>query len=122
MSAAARTRELPDAEATKDLQESLVARCEVPAYVWKVLYDLPADTHPMEMLDAGILVLERESVFRRRYTDGMRKEDYWEPALEDSLRLIAKLPAIAAGVFRIRFNKGEPLPRDPGLDWGGNYA
>ncbi|MHC4413676.1 MAG: citrate (Si)-synthase [Planctomycetota bacterium] len=116
------TGELPDAGAQRALQEDLQARCEVPAYVWKVLYDLPGDTHPMEMLNAAILVLERESVFRRRYTDGMRKEDYWEPALEDSLRLIAKLPALAAGVYRIRFNKGEPLPRDPNLDWGGSYA
>jgi citrate synthase len=52
----------------------------------------------------------------------MKKQDYWEPVLEDSLRLIAKLPSIAAGVYRIRFNKGEPIPREPGLDWGGSYA
>jgi citrate synthase len=116
------TGELPDAEGQAALQEDLRIRSEVPAYVWKVLYDLPGDTHPMEMLDAAILVLERESVFRRQYTDGMVKEDYWEPALEDSLRLIAKLPALAAGVYRIRFNKGEPLARDPSLDWGGSYA
>jgi citrate synthase len=116
------TGELPDDDAHRALQEDLSARAEVPAYVWKILYDLPADTHPMEMLDTAILVLERESVFRQRYTNGMRKEEYWEPTLEDSLRLIAKLPALAAGVYRIRFGKGEPVPRDPHLDWGGSFA
>ncbi len=116
------TGDLPDKPALASLQRDLADRCEVPAYVWKVLYDLPPDTHPMEMLDTAILVLERESVFRQRYTQGMRKEDFWEPALEDALCLIAKLPALAAGVYRIRFDKGEPLPRDPALDWGGSYA
>jgi len=116
------TGELPDEEAHANLQQTLAARAEVPAYVWKVLYALPGDTHPMEMLNAAILILERESIFRQRYTEGMKKQDYWEPVLEDSLRLIAKLPSIAAGVYRIRFNKGEPIPRDPGMDWGGSFA
>lgn len=116
------TGELPDAQALATLQHDLRKRREVPAYVWKVLYDLPNDTHPMEMFDAAILILERDSCFRERYTQGMRKEDYWEPALEDSLRLIAKLPALAAGVYRIHFEKGKPIPADPTLDWGASYA
>ncbi len=116
------TGDLPDADALKSLQHDLLLRREVPGYVWKVLYELPKDTHPMQMFDAAILILERDSVFRERYTKGMRKEDYWEPALEDSLRLIAKLPALAAGVYRIRFDKGDPIPADPQLDWGGSYA
>ena len=67
-------------------------------------------------------ILERESVFRQRYAEGMRKEQYWEPALEDSLQLIAKLPALAAGVYRIRFGKGEPLTDpDPAHDWAQSY-
>lgn len=116
------TGDLPDEESLKSLQADLVARREIPGYVWKVLYDLPKDTHPMQMFDTAILILERDSVFRQRYTEGMRREDYWEPALEDSLRLIAKLPALAAGVYRIRFDKGKPIPADPELDWGGSFA
>ena len=116
------TGELPSEKEHKSLQDSLRARAEVPAYVWKVLYALPTDTHPMEMLSLAILALERESIFRQRYTEGMHKMDYWEPVLEDSLRLIAKLPSIAAGVYRIRYDVGEPIPREPGLDWGASYA
>jgi citrate synthase len=114
--------ELPDAKTLRALQDALRARAEVPAYVWKALYQLPADTHPMQMFETAILVLERESVFRHRYTEGMHKSDYWEPALEDAVRLIAKLPALAAGVYRIRFGKGDPIAPDPTLDWAGNYA
>ncbi len=116
------TGELPDAKALKSLQDDLRERSEVPEYVWKVLYQLPKDTHPMKMISTAILVLERESVFRQKYTEGLRREDYWEHVLEDSLQLIAKLPALAAAVYRIRFDKGEPLKLDPSRDWGTNYA
>jgi citrate synthase len=117
------TGDLPDAAALAALQSDLRERAAVPDYVWKVLHELPKDSHPMEMFGAAILILEHESVFRRRYTEGMRKDQYWEPALEDSLQLIAKLPALAAGVYRIRFGKGEPMTdRDPTHDWAQSYA
>jgi citrate synthase len=116
------TGELPDAQALQSLQKDLQARREGPDYVWKVLHDLPNDSHPMKMYIAAILILERESVFRKRYTEGMRKQEYWEPALEDSLQLIAKLPAIAAGVYRIRFGLGKPITSSSVPDWGGSFA
>ncbi len=114
--------ELPDKDTLKNLQEDYSKRSEVPSYVWDVLKAMPKDSHPMCMFDTAILALEKESVFRKRYTEGMKKEEYWEPALEDSLSLLAKLPAIAAGVYRIRFNKGEIIPPNKKLDWGANYA
>ena len=115
------TGELPDAAALADLQAELRARAQVPDYVWAVLKALPSDSHPMTMYSAAILVMERESVFRKTY-DKMRKEEYWEAALEDSLQLIAKLPAVAAGIYRIHYGKGEPLPSNPKLDWGADFA
>jgi citrate synthase len=32
------------------------------------------------------------------------------------------LPSLAAGVYRIRYNKGDLIPYDKNLDWGANYA
>jgi citrate synthase len=116
------TGEVPDKEATKSVQEEFRKRMGVPSYVWDVLRAMPDDSHPMAMFDAGILVMERESVFRKRYTEGMKKTEYWEPALEDSLQLLAKLPELAAGVYRIRYNKGDLIPPDDNLDWGANYG
>jgi citrate synthase len=83
---------------------------------------MPKNSHPMCMLDTAILVMERESKFRAAYTEGMKKTDYWKPTLEDSLDLIAKLPAIAAGVYRLRFRKGKRIPYRKDLDLSSNYA
>ncbi len=116
------TGEFPDADSLKGLQSELSARSQVPDYVWKVLEAMPADSHPMCMLDTAILVMERESEFRKAYDAGIKKTDYWIPMLEDLLNIIAKLPAIAAGIYRMRFNKGPRINGDPKLDWAGNYA
>jgi citrate synthase len=116
------TGERPDAEAKKALQAEYDKRAQVPDYVWDVLEAMPSDSHPMCMLDTGILVMERESMFRESYTKGMKKEDYWIPMLGDALTLLARLPGVAAGVYRIRYNKGDLIDWTPGLDWGANYA
>ncbi len=116
------TGELPTREEREDLKQSLKSRGDVPEYVWDTLKALPEDSHPMVMLSMAILAMERESLFRRKYTEGLKKEEYWEWTLEDSLNLLAKLPAIAAGIYRMRFNKGPLIKSDPNLDWAGDYA
>ncbi len=116
------TGSLPDKGELEDLQKDLASRAGAPEYVWKVLEAMPKDSHPMAMLDTAVLVMERESQFRKRYDEGMKKTEYWEPALEDSLNLLAVLPEIAAGVYRMRYEKGDRIPFDPALDWGANYA
>ena len=117
------TGELPDKEGLADLQEQLRSRSEVPAYVWDVLRALPGDAHPMAMLVAGILAMQRESVFSGKYFEGtLSKEDYWPATLEDALTLLARMPGLAAGVYRIRFKKGDLIPYEKSLDWGANYA
>jgi citrate synthase len=116
------TGELPDTESLAALQDELRQRAEVPAYVWDVLKAMPDGSHPMTMYSTAILVMERDSMFRRQYSEGMRKEAYWEATLEDSLQLIAKLPTIAAGIYRMHTRKGDRIPSNPKLDWGADYA
>ena len=116
------TGELPDKDALNALLKDLADRSEVPDYVIDVLRAMPEDSHPMAMFDTGILVMERESEFRNQYEKGISKKEYWKPVLEDSLKLLACLPGIAAAVYRIRYNKGDLIPVDIDLDWGGNYA
>lgn len=116
------TGELPDARALASLQQDLRQRAEVPQYVWDVLKALPADTHPMAMFSTAILAMERESEFRKRYSEGLHKTDFWEPTLNDALLLLARLPAVAAGIYRIHTGKGQPLPNNPKLDWGAGFA
>lgn len=116
------TGEMPDDEAKKDIQTELASRSDVPDYVWDVLRAMPKDSHPMCMFDTGILVMEKESAFRKAYEAGLKKTDYWQPMLEDALKLLGVLPGIAAGMYRIKYDKGDPIPYDRSLDWGANYA
>lgn len=116
------TGEFPNKEELKSVQDEMVQRNKVPTYVWNVLKALPKETHPMVMLDTAILVMENESVFRKKYDEGMSKDLYWEPALEDCLNLVAKLPVVAAGLYRMKYDKGNVIEPNPKLDWGANYA
>ena len=116
------TGELPSKEELVDFTKDLASRRGVPQYIWDVIHAMPNDSHPMAMLDAAILVLERESKFRKRYDEGMKKDEYWIPMLEDSLDLIAAIPELAAGIYRIRYDKGELIPSNPDLDMGADYA
>jgi len=116
------TGELPSEQELKGLQDEIRKRSTVPSYVWDVLNAMPSDSHPMAMLDTAILVMQKESVFARRYDKGLKKEEYWISTLEDALDIIAKITVIGAGVYRQRFNKGERIEPDTSLDWGGNYA
>jgi citrate synthase len=52
----------------------------------------------------------------------MKKEQYWEYALEDALDLIALLPSLAAGIYRLRFNKGHLINSRLELDWAADFA
>lgn len=116
------TGELPDAEELKSFSENLKTRKFVPETVWNCIKAMPKDSHPMTMLSTAIMVLQNESLFVREYDKGMRKEDYWKPTLEDSLNLVAKIPAIAAAIYRIKYNKGEIIEPDPEMDLAGDYV
>jgi len=114
---------LPNKEELADLQADLKARAKkLPDYVFGVIDAMPVDSHPMCMLDTAILVLERESEFRKGYDAGMKKDVYWEPTLEDSLNIMAWIPVISAYIYRKAFNKGARIAANDGLDWAGNYA
>ncbi len=113
---------LPDAAQLKDLQNDLSNRCKVPAYVVDVLKSMPSDSHPMAMFNTAILVMQSESIFAQKYAEGIPKLELWDPAYEDAMNIIAKLPTIAGYVYRLRFNKGDLINPDPSLDWGANLV
>ena len=116
------TGEMPTDDDLKPLQKELIENMAVPSYVWDVLRHMPANSHPMCMFSTAILVMEKESRFRAKYHEGMQKVDYWKATLDDCIYLVAKLPTIAAGIYRMRYEKGDLIDPDPTLDWGANYA
>ncbi len=94
--------EVPTREQAQAVEAEWAKRAEVPDYVFKMLKTMPKETHPMTLLSQAVLALQNGSAFAKKYHDGMKKDAYWEPALDDSLDLTAKLPVIAAFIYRMK--------------------
>ena len=116
------TGELPEGDEVEELRADFASRAALPDFVVDVLRAMPKSAHPMSMLITGITALEDISYFRKRYDEGMTRDEMWEAALEDSLTLLAKLPALASAVYRIKYDKGDLIAPDPSLNWGANFA
>ncbi len=114
--------EIPSEEEVNWLSEEWRRRGEVPPSVFQVLDTLPTDTHPMTQFTIGIMAMQRDSVFARRYAEGMRKDQYWEATYEDTMNLIARLPRVAAYIYRRTFHDGQHIEANASLDWAGNFA
>jgi len=116
------TGEVPTMEQTLEVVEDFKKRRALPKYVIDVLRAMPRDTHPMTMFSAGIVAMQRESVFVKRYQEGMKKDEYWEPTFEDASNLLAKLPTLAAYIYRMKYKADIHIHADQALDFGGNFA
>jgi len=116
------TGEIPSEEDVKAVVEEFKPRRKVPEYVFDVLRALPSDSHPMAMFSAAIIAMQKESEFVKKYNEGISKMDYWDPTYEDAMNLLAKLPEIAAFIYRLKYRNGDIIPPDPDLDLGGNFA
>ena len=116
------TGEIPNSEELSSLQGELKNRRKVPSYVWNVIESLPEGSHPMTMLSVAVQSMRSESRFVDNYNLGMPKSDYWKYALEDGLKIIATLPEIAAGIYRLRIGSRDRIDYDIDLDWAGNFA
>lgn len=114
--------EIPSFVEAMEVENAWKARGVIPPFVFETLRAMPEDTHPMTMFSQAIVSLQHESVFARRYQQGMQREDYWEAALADALNLTAKLPAIAAYIYNIKYGDGGFVSPDPDLDWAANFA
>jgi citrate synthase len=117
------TGEMPTKEEVESLVVDFKNRRVVPRYVWDVIDAFPSNSHPMAILSAAVMSLERESHFSSNYKNGMSKMDYWSTTYEDATNLLAKMPLIGAYIYNKLYHpeKGHRYP-DPSLDLGGNFA
>lgn len=116
------TDEVPGASEVKALSAELHARSAIPDHVQKTMEALPKDMHPMTQLSISLLALQKHSQFNEQYDKGMAKDEYWEWALEDTLDICAKIPVIAARIYRRSFKDGKYIEPDTSLDWAANFA
>jgi len=116
------TGEVPTQAQVQEVTADLQSRAKVQEWVLKLIKDLPPDMHPMTKLNIGINALQTESTFAKAYQDGIHKSKYWDATYEDSMNLIARLPIIAAAIYRSTYKDGKLVAVDPKLDWSANYA
>jgi len=114
--------EMPTQADVDWLSDEWEKRAELPAQTIKTLDSLEDSTHPMTQFIIGIASLNSESVFVKRYAEGMNKKDYWDATYEDAMNLIARLPRVAAYIYRKTYKNNEHIAADESLDWAGNYA
>ncbi|KAL4717585.1 hypothetical protein ACJJTC_000734 [Scirpophaga incertulas] len=94
------TGDIPTEAQVKALSKEWAQRAELPAHVVTI-----------------------ESQFAKAYSEGVHKSKYWEYVYEDSMNLIAKLPVIAATIYRNTYRDGKGIGAiDDNKDWSANYC
>lgn len=118
------TGNIPSTEQVRELSAELAAKGNLPGFVTKTLDNLPSTLHPMTQFAIAVSALNHDSKFAKAYERGIPKADYWEYTFEDVIDLIAKLPQIAAKIYKNTYQGGGKLAGeiDPKADWSLNYA
>src|SRR5882672_11128124 len=81
--------ELPTEGDVQELSANWQRRSHVPNYVFDAIEAMPVSSHPMTQFVIAIMALQTESVFAKKYAEGMNKKDYWECTFDDCMNLIA---------------------------------
>ena len=95
----------------KAVSAEWAARADIPSHVANMIKNFPSTLHPMSQLSAAVTALQSESKFAKAYAEGVHKTKYWETTYEDAMDLIAKLPPIAAAIYRNTFYDGHVSAR-----------
>jgi citrate synthase len=114
--------ELPNEDDVHHLTSVWQRRSHVPNHVFDTIEALPLNAHPMTQYVVGVMALQTESQFSKKYAAGMNKKDYWAAVFDDTMDLIARLPRIAAYIYRRKYRSGDHIQPNGLLDWSGNFA
>ena len=118
------TGDIPTKEQVAAVSADWAGKADIPDHVAAMLDNFPPHLHPMAQLIAAAAALNTESKFAQGYASGkMKKASYWEYAYEDATALLAKLPTIAAIIYRNLYRDGSNVGViDPKKDWSANFA
>ncbi len=114
--------EVPELDDINNISKDWSSRAIVPQHTFDVIEAMPKNSRPMAQYVAAITSMASESYFLNAMQAGVNKKYYWDTTYEDVMNLIARLPRIAAYIYRRSFHKGEHIDPDPRLDWAGNFA
>lgn len=114
--------ELPTQDDVTHITNEWQKRSVVPKHVFDVIDKLPESTHPMTQFCIAVLALQTESVFAKAYAKGINKKEYWDYTYEDAMNMIARLPRVAAYIYRRKYKGNIHIEPDHKLDWAANLA
>ncbi|SHE96646.1 citrate synthase [Mariniphaga anaerophila] len=114
--------EIPTQEDVANLSKDFATRAHVPQHVFDVIDAMPKNSRPMTQFSAAILAMATESIFQKAYRAGVNKKYYWDSTYEDVMNLIARLPHVAAYIYRRNFHNEQHIEPNPRLDWAGNLS
>jgi citrate synthase len=114
--------EIPTYDEMYEVGSNWTKRAVVPKHVFNVIDAFPVGTHPMTQFSAAIMAMQTESEFAAAYRNGVSKKDYWEYVFEDCMNLIARLPRVAAYIYRRNYKNDVHIEPKPKLDWAANFA
>jgi citrate synthase len=117
------TSQVPSQAQVNWLSKEWNNRAEIPQHVVTMLNNFPHHLHPMSQLSAAVNALQSESKFAKAYSSGVHKSKYWEFVYEDTMDLIAKLPTVAAIIYRNLYRDGTSVSAiDNNKDWSWNFT
>uniref|UniRef100_A0A0K8TSU1 Citrate synthase n=1 Tax=Tabanus bromius TaxID=304241 RepID=A0A0K8TSU1_TABBR len=117
------TGDVPSKNQVKALSAEWADRAALPQHVVTMLNNMPTTLHPMSQLSCAVTALNHDSKFAKAYSEGVHKTKYWEYVYEDSMDLIAKLPVVAATIYRNTYKGGKgSVCIEKNLDWSANFT
>ena len=114
--------ELPTEEDIHYVSNDWARRSIVPKHVLETLDSLPINMHPMTQFSIGVMAMQTESIFAKKYKEGVNKKEYWDHTYEDVMNLIARIPRVAAYIYRRKYRNNDHIEPDHKLDWAANFA
>lgn len=117
------TKQVPTDSQVYGLSKDLAQQGDLPSHTKTILDAMPRTLHPMTQMSMAVASLNHDSAFEKAYSAGsLKKADYWEPAFDDIISTIAKLPTIAAHIYKNVHQTSTPLTLDSNVDLCTNLA
>tara|TARA_Y200000002_G_scaffold380876_1_gene393426 strand:- start:2236 stop:3621 length:1386 start_codon:yes stop_codon:yes gene_type:complete len=118
------TKEIPNMSQVENLKLELKKRSFITNDVKNFIHNLPNDLHPMTQLSSSIMFMQRNSVFAKKYKEGIKKDDYWDPIYEDIMNIIARIPLVASHIYKKMYRNNVTITnsRDQDYDYASNFC
>ncbi|RJE26333.1 citrate synthase [Aspergillus sclerotialis] len=118
------TGQIPSTPQIRAFSRELAEKSHLPQHILDLIKSFPSNMHPMTQLSVAVAALNTESKFAKAYEQGLNKAEYWEPTFDDCISLLAKIPRVAALVFRgpKEVDTVGTQKLDATQDWAYNFA